>query len=41
MSIVAIDLGEVYETAEVFINGLSAGVRIAAPYRFRFKRSAQ
>jgi hypothetical protein len=34
VSIVAIDLGEVYETAEVFINGLSAGVRIAAPYQF-------
>jgi hypothetical protein len=33
-SIAAIDLGEVYETAEVFINGLSAGVRIAAPYHF-------
>ncbi len=31
---VVIDLGEVYETAEVFVNGESAGVRIAAPYRF-------
>lgn len=29
-----IDLGEAFETAEVFLNGESAGVRIAAPYRF-------
>jgi hypothetical protein len=29
-----IDLGEAFETAEVFLNGVSAGVRIAAPYRF-------
>lgn len=29
-----IDLGEAYETAEVFVNGRSAGVRIAPPYRF-------
>ena len=27
-----IDLGEVYETAEVLVNGQSAGVRIAPPY---------
>jgi hypothetical protein len=33
-SIAAIDLDEVYETAEVFVNGLSAGVWIAAPYNF-------
>lgn len=29
-----IDLGEAFETAEVFLNGVSAGVRIAGPYRF-------
>lgn len=29
-----IDLGNVYETAEVFVNGQSAGVRLAKPYRF-------
>lgn len=29
-----LDLGAVYETAEVFINGKSAGVRISYPYRF-------
>ncbi|WP_419875414.1 glycosylhydrolase-like jelly roll fold domain-containing protein [Candidatus Pristimantibacillus sp. PTI5] len=29
-----IDLGEAFETAEVFLNGVSAGTRIAAPYRF-------
>lgn len=31
---VAIDLGDVYETAEVFVNGISQGVRISTPYRF-------
>lgn len=31
---VAIDLGMVYETAEVFVNGYFAGVRLAPPYRF-------
>lgn len=31
---VSIDLGEVYETAEVFLDGVSCGVRIAPPYRF-------
>ena len=31
---VVIDLGEVFETAEVFLNGQSAGVRISPPYRF-------
>lgn len=30
---VFIDLGAVYETAEVFVNGESAGVRICPPYR--------
>lgn len=29
-----LDLGEVYETAHVKINGMDAGVRIAPPYRF-------
>jgi hypothetical protein len=29
-----LDLGEASETAEEFVNGMSAGVRIAAPYRF-------
>lgn len=29
-----LDLGNVYETAEVFVNGASAGVRICKPYRF-------
>ena len=29
-----LDLGTVYETAEVFINGTSAGIRICKPYRF-------
>ena len=30
-----IDLGQVYETAQVFLNGQEAGVRIAPPYVFR------
>ena len=30
---VCIDLGRVYETAEIFVNGQSAGVRITPPYR--------
>ncbi|WP_337102127.1 glycosylhydrolase-like jelly roll fold domain-containing protein [Paenibacillus sp. YIM B09110] len=29
-----IDIGEAFETAEVFVNGASAGVRISAPYQF-------
>jgi len=29
-----LDLGEVYETAEVIVNGVSAGVRISYPYHF-------
>jgi hypothetical protein len=29
-----LDLGRVYETAEVFINGVGTGVRICPPYRF-------
>lgn len=29
-----LDLGEVYETAEVYVNGNRAGVRICPPYRF-------
>ena len=35
---VVIDLGEVFETAEVFLNGQSAGVRISPPYRFDISR---
>ena len=31
---VQLDLGQVYEVAEVEINGKSAGVRICPPYRF-------
>lgn len=31
---VVIDLGDVFETAEVFVNGESLGVRISAPYQF-------
>ena len=30
---VTIDLGQVYETAQVWINGQSAGIRICPPYR--------
>ena len=33
-TVVSLDLGEVYETAEVKVNGQSAGVRISFPYRF-------
>jgi hypothetical protein len=29
-----LDLGDVYETAEVWINGIHAGVCICPPYRF-------
>ena len=32
-----IDLGEVGETAEVWINGEKAGVRINAPFKFKMK----
>ena len=32
-----LDLGSVYETAEVWVNGQSAGVRICPPYRFDLK----
>lgn len=31
---VLLDLGEVYETARVLLNGKEAGVRVAPPYRF-------
>lgn len=31
---VVIELGDVFETAEVFVNGESLGVRISAPYQF-------
>lgn len=36
-----LDLGKVFETAEVFINGTSAGVRISAPYRFDVSKLIQ
>ena len=29
-----LDLGNVYETAEVFVNGMSAGVKLCRPYVF-------
>ena len=29
-----IDLGNVYETAEIFVNQASAGVRLCMPYQF-------
>lgn len=31
---ICLDLGNAYETAEVFVNGHSTGVRICKPYRF-------
>jgi len=30
----AIDLGKAYDTAEVFVNGVSAGAKLCPPYRF-------
>ena len=33
-----LDLGEVYETAELWVNGKLAGVRMAPPYRFDVER---
>lgn len=38
---VLIDLGEVFETAEVFVNDKSAGVRIGPPYRFDITKFVQ
>lgn len=32
-----LDLGEAHETAEVFVNGESAGVRLCKPYRFQLE----
>ncbi len=32
-----LDLGAVYETAEVWVNGKPAGMRVAPPYRFELK----
>ncbi|WP_337102583.1 glycosylhydrolase-like jelly roll fold domain-containing protein [Paenibacillus sp. YIM B09110] len=29
-----LDLGEAFETAEVYLNGVSSGIRLTAPYRF-------
>lgn len=37
---VEIDLGRVYETAQVFLNGREIGVRIAPPYTFRAEGDA-
>lgn len=31
---VILDLGNVYETAEVFVNDVSAGIRLCSPYRY-------
>jgi alpha-L-rhamnosidase len=36
---VVIDLGDVYETAEVIVNGESLGVRISTPYQFELNGS--
>lgn len=33
-----LDLGEAFETAEVYLNGVSAGIRLNAPYRFDLSR---
>ncbi|MET3558195.1 hypothetical protein ABID29_001315 [Streptococcus rupicaprae] len=33
-TIIGLDLGMAYEVAEVFINGQSAGIKLAPPYRF-------
>jgi hypothetical protein len=35
---VVVDLGQVYETAEVWLNGQAAGVRICPPYRLEVDR---
>ena len=36
---VRLDLGEVRGTAEVFVDGESAGVRVCSPYRVRPRRA--
>ena len=33
-----LDLGEVYETVHLLVNGEDAGVRVAPPYRFDISR---
>lgn len=38
---VLLDLKEAYETAEVLVNGQSAGIRIAPPYRFDLSQYAK
>ncbi|WP_077620650.1 glycosylhydrolase-like jelly roll fold domain-containing protein [Bacillus sinesaloumensis] len=38
---VFIDLGDAYETVEVFVNGKSLGVRIQAPYQFELSNNLQ
>ena len=40
-SIAYLDLGDVYETADVWVNGVHAGCRIAPPYRFEVGRLLQ
>jgi len=38
---IEIDLGEVYVAAEVFVNGKSAGVKMAVPYKFNLSGLVQ
>lgn len=38
---ITLDLGEVYVAAEVFVNGKSAGSRVAAPYKFDLSQLVQ
>ena len=35
---IELDLGDVYVATEVFVNGKSAGVRVAAPYKFNLSQ---
>lgn len=37
IELAVLDLGSVYETAEVWVNGRNVGVRICPPYRFDIK----
>jgi hypothetical protein len=39
-AIAGVDLGEVRGTAEVFVDGVSAGVRVCSPYRFELDARA-
>ena len=36
-----LDLGEVYETVHLFVNGEDAGVRVAPPYQFDISKWAR